>query len=258
VLGVAPTATLAEIKTGYLELARECHPDKTDSVHDVARFADATAAYEVLTNMQQRQLYDLAFEASNSSGKRAKPGEGALEATLREDIEANKVDAAIEKWVVSGSSLKILLHIISVCHIKNKMPHDVTRLLDILHASEAPQPVRTAADDAVGESTHAHDECGIVDGPACGSSSCNGSRSVGGGEGNGSSSYTTTSVTQFVERKTRAYNDLIRLCDAAGSREELFQVLDAMEANAIQVDMDTWMVLEEVFTLGTVRHNPNR
>lgn len=35
-------------------------------------------------------------------------------------------------------------------------------------------------------------------------------------------------------------------------------MLDAMESNKIDVDMTTWMILEEVFTTGVVRHNPNR
>ena len=40
----------------------------------------------------------------------------------------------------------------------------------------------------------------------------------------------------------QAYNDLIRLCDAAGTRENVFEVIDAMEANKIQLDMDTLQV----------------
>lgn len=62
-----------------------------------------------------------------------------------------------------------------------------------------------------------------------------------------------SAVAMFCERKTKAYNDLIRLCDAAGTRENVFEVIDAMEANKIQLDMDTLQALEEIFTLGTKR-----
>ena len=44
----------------------------------------------------------------------------------------------------------------------------------------------------------------------------------------------------------QAYNDLIRLCDAAGTRENVFEVIDAMEANKIQLDMDTMQVSKDV------------
>ena len=36
------------------------------------------------------------------------------------------------------------------------------------------------------------------------------------------------SLEVFTERKTRAYNELIRLCDLHGSRQDLFVVIDEM------------------------------
>eukprot|EP00040_Diaphanoeca_grandis_P033395 m.204556 g.204556 ORF g.204556 m.204556 type:complete len:284 (+) comp32891_c1_seq1:362-1213(+) len=61
------------------------------------------------------------------------------------------------------------------------------------------------------------------------------------------------SIVVFSERKTKAYNDLIRMCDACGTKENVFEVLDAMEANRIQMDMGTMLALEEIFTLGVKR-----
>lgn len=55
------------------------------------------------------------------------------------------------------------------------------------------------------------------------------------------------SVTLFVERKTKAYNHLIRLCDGCGTKADVFLVLDEMERNKIQIDMGTYYALEEVF-----------
>lgn len=55
------------------------------------------------------------------------------------------------------------------------------------------------------------------------------------------------SVTRFVERKTKAYNHLIRLCDGCGTKADVFLVLDEMERNKIQIDMGTYYALEEVF-----------
>ena len=43
-----------------------------------------------------------------------------------------------------------------------------------------------------------------------------------------------------------------------GNLEQLFDVIDEMEARGIQVDMGTWQVLEEVFTVGMRRPNDKR
>lgn len=59
VLGVDRQATPEEIKKAYRKLARELHPDVNPSPEASERFKDVTHAYDVLSDPQQRQQYDL-------------------------------------------------------------------------------------------------------------------------------------------------------------------------------------------------------
>lgn len=61
VLGVAETATAAEIRQAYLDLARVHHPDRAD--HDDAeaaakRMKEINAAFAVLGDVSSRAMYD--------------------------------------------------------------------------------------------------------------------------------------------------------------------------------------------------------
>lgn len=58
-LGVAREATPEEIKKAYRKLARELHPDVNPSSDASERFKSVTHAYDVLSDPQQRQQYDM-------------------------------------------------------------------------------------------------------------------------------------------------------------------------------------------------------
>src|SRR6516165_8866778 len=58
-LGVPKTATAAEIKKAYRELARKYHPDANKGSADAEeRFKEITEAYNVLSDDKQRKEYD--------------------------------------------------------------------------------------------------------------------------------------------------------------------------------------------------------
>jgi molecular chaperone DnaJ len=59
VLGVDRNATPDEIKKAYRRLARELHPDVNPSADASERFKLVTHAYDVLSDSQQREQYDL-------------------------------------------------------------------------------------------------------------------------------------------------------------------------------------------------------
>ena len=69
-LGVTREASQDEIKRAYRKLARELHPDVNPEAED--RFKEVAAAYEVLSDPQRRQRYDLGVDGA------AFPGGGAF------------------------------------------------------------------------------------------------------------------------------------------------------------------------------------
>jgi molecular chaperone DnaJ len=63
VLGVSRDASTEEIKKAYRKLARELHPDVNPSAEAAERFKAVTHAYDVLSDPDQRERYDLGPQA---------------------------------------------------------------------------------------------------------------------------------------------------------------------------------------------------
>lgn len=63
VLGVDRNASQDEIKKAYRRLARELHPDVNPSEEAAERFKQVTHAYDVLSDPEQRERYDLGPQA---------------------------------------------------------------------------------------------------------------------------------------------------------------------------------------------------
>ncbi len=58
-LGIAKSATEAEIKKAYRKLAKELHPDKNkDNPKATERFSNVTAAYDLLNDKEKRARFD--------------------------------------------------------------------------------------------------------------------------------------------------------------------------------------------------------
>ncbi len=71
ILGVRRDADADEIKKAYRRLARELHPDVNPDPHTQERFKEITQAYEVLSDPEKRQMYDLGADPFATAGARA-------------------------------------------------------------------------------------------------------------------------------------------------------------------------------------------
>jgi molecular chaperone DnaJ len=67
-LGVDREATIDEIKKAYRRLARELHPDVNPSEDAAERFKGVTHAYDVLSDPNERQRYDLGGGQNGAGG----------------------------------------------------------------------------------------------------------------------------------------------------------------------------------------------
>jgi molecular chaperone DnaJ len=76
-LGVRREADADEIKKAYRRLARELHPDVNPDPQTQERFKEITQAYEVLSDPEKRQMYDLGADPFAPGGGAGAGGFGA-------------------------------------------------------------------------------------------------------------------------------------------------------------------------------------
>ncbi|MQY02742.1 molecular chaperone DnaJ [Actinomadura macrotermitis] len=75
-LGVRRDASPDEVKKAYRRLARELHPDVNPDPETQERFKEITQAYEVLSDPQKREMYDMGADPFARGGAGAGAGFG--------------------------------------------------------------------------------------------------------------------------------------------------------------------------------------
>jgi DnaJ family protein B protein 4 len=79
-LGVSKNATEDEIKKAYKKQALKWHPDRnrTNKEHAEAKFKELAEAYEVLSDKQKKEIYDMYGEEGLKGGPPPQGGEGGM------------------------------------------------------------------------------------------------------------------------------------------------------------------------------------
>ncbi len=78
VLGVTREASVDEVKKAYRKLARELHPDVNPDPKTQEKFKAVTTAYEVLSDPEKRQRYDMGADPFSSFGGQQNYGFGDI------------------------------------------------------------------------------------------------------------------------------------------------------------------------------------
>ncbi|WP_024357145.1 molecular chaperone DnaJ [Leucobacter chironomi] len=127
-LGVSREATPEEIKKAYRRLARELHPDVNPSEEASERFKSVTHAYDVLSDPEQRQRYDMGggqggaagfgdiFETFFGGGGFGGGQRGPRSRTERGDDAMIRVDVSLED-VIFGVQRDITVNTAVLCGV---------------------------------------------------------------------------------------------------------------------------------------------
>jgi len=127
-LGVSREATPEEIKKAYRRLARELHPDVNPSEGAAERFKDVTHAYDVLSDPEQRQRYDMGggqpgmggfgdiFETFFGGGGFGGAAQGPRPRAERGDDAMIRVDVTLDE-VVFGAQREVTVNTAVLCSV---------------------------------------------------------------------------------------------------------------------------------------------
>ena len=103
-LGIAASATQAEVKQAYRKLAKQLHPDSQTAQSNHDKIAQVNAAYEVLGDASERQQYDTQRQqiaSAAASQRSARSASAAAAATSQyKKRQARSGSTTIEQWLL--------------------------------------------------------------------------------------------------------------------------------------------------------------
>lgn len=126
ILGLSPSAGMAEIKKAYRQLAHQHHPDKTNNDKAAqAIFAEIKEAYEVLTNPSKKEYYLQQRWFNQSMGKRRMQKETTPFNILQQALELERHVAGLDIYRMDKTGLKdYILELLSIETIEKLKPFD--------------------------------------------------------------------------------------------------------------------------------------
>ena len=108
-LGLKQTATLDEIKDSYRRLSKKFHPDVNDGDAFFAeRFKDIQEAYELLSNIERRKLYDLKYSKKSESSSNNSNFTPEIEFFTSNKIGIHIGDEITFKWKTINADVVVL------------------------------------------------------------------------------------------------------------------------------------------------------
>lgn len=117
VLGVDATASAAEIRKAYLQLARDHHPDFHSTASDAYRLANEremqriNEAWTVLGDPDKRKAYDERYREEKRAERRARPGAASYDFTPY-DTGPDDVDPRlVDDTPVAGTEVSKVLQV---------------------------------------------------------------------------------------------------------------------------------------------------
>uniref|UniRef100_A0A7S3LME7 J domain-containing protein n=1 Tax=Aplanochytrium stocchinoi TaxID=215587 RepID=A0A7S3LME7_9STRA len=143
ILGISSNSSQAEIKSAYLKLAKETHPDATGSSEN-AEFIRIKEAFEVLSDPGKKKSYDWFVEHKQHSYEKENAARSRFEqnaSLFRQSVTANTSASTSASAYAAGNTVKSSEYVEAEKfrqQLRNKFPRNEQERRQKVHARKVP------------------------------------------------------------------------------------------------------------------------